>query len=348
MQKIKETEDQPLLRSNYRRLSALAIIDIAVTLPALLALLIATRALVAPLYIPVIAVVLVLNLLTGYRLYTTKRDQRRFYESARKASDQVFRSFATQEQFDRYWLSLLEETQKANADDAHYMLLQKQAELGVMQNQINPHFLYNTLECLRGLAIEQGAYETANMAELLSRLYRYYISSGNDMETIENEFLCVDRYLRIQQYRFNNRFTLVRNIDESNQAIMKYKIPKLTLQPIIENIIRHAFNTKLNGNRITISIETTQSRLILSIADNGDGMDEASLKKLNRQFTSAGIEKAREEGGKGVSGTGIALSNINTRIQMIYGSQYGLTAFSSLGLGTEIRIEFPFEEEQHE
>ena len=330
MQKIKKTEDQPLLRSNYRRLSALAIIDIAVTLPALLALLIATRALVAPLYIPVIAVVLVLNLLTGYRLYTTKRDQRRFYESARKASDQVFRSFATQEQFDRYWLSLLEETQKANADDAHYMLLQKQAELGVMQNQINPHFLYNTLECLRGLAIEQGAYETANMAELLSRLYRYYISSGNDMETIENEFLCVDRYLRIQQYRFNNRFTLVRNIDESNQAIMKYKIPKLTLQPIIENIIRHAFNTKLNGNRITISIETTQSRLILSIADNGDGMDEASLKKLNRQFASAGIEKAREEGGKGVSGTGIALSNINTRIQMIYGSQYELTAFSSL------------------
>lgn len=246
----------------------------------------------------------------------------------------------------RYVFDLIDAMNQSAESDSNYLLLQKQAELGVMQNQINPHFLYNTLECLRGLALMQGAEETADMAQLLSRLYRYYISSGSDMQPIEKELQCVDNYIKIQQYRFPNRFVLINNIDYSDRGVMEYRIPKLTLQPIIENIIHHAFSTRLGDNRIRLDVEKTQSRLILIIEDNGNGMDEATLNKLNERFVSPETELPEQDTKS--SGTGIALSNINMRIRIIFGNSYGLIAFSSPGLGTQIRIELPLEEPLYE
>lgn len=224
-------------------------------------------------------------------------------------------------------------------------LLQKQAELDAMQNQINPHFLYNTLDSIRGMALEEGSNDTAEMIESLSILFRYTISQSRSIVTIEQELKNVDNYIKIQQYRFNNRFEVVKIADESDDQIMSYKMPKLTIQPIIENAIYHGFDSMITKGTIIIRIYTTQSRLIISISDNGIGMASKQLNALNEKLMN---EKSNTQNGLTTSGSGIALVNVNARIKLRFGEKYGLTAYSTEGIGTEIQIVLPLMENNYE
>lgn len=223
-------------------------------------------------------------------------------------------------------------------------LLQNQTLASALQSQINPHFLYNTLDSIRGKALDDGSRETADMIAILSSFFRYTIGSRNPIVSIEQELINTDNYIKILQYRFSNRFTIEKDIQDISDNIMQYSIPKLILQPLIENAISHGLSDTQSGGVIRISLYTTQSRIIISVIDNGKGIDDAALKKLNHSLTYNWQALPEQTGYT----SGIALSNVNTRIKLMYGALYGLVIYSTVHSGTEVQITLPNKEYSHE
>ena len=216
-------------------------------------------------------------------------------------------------------------------------LLKKQAENDALQSQINPHFLYNTLDTIRGQALEDGSEETAEMIECLSHIFRYSIDQKRSLLTFEDELQNVSDYLKIQQYRFENRFTVKYEVDYADLALMDARIPKLTLQPLVENAIKHGLEGYVNGGLITIRAYTTERFLYIEVEDNGVGMPAETVKKLN---ASLAADRAEAEAESYIQG-GIALHNVNRRIKFHYGNEYGLTMASGEGGGTLAEICLP-------
>lgn len=236
-------------------------------------------------------------------------------------------------------LCLLSNLETTQAQQYQYLLLQKEAQLDAMQSQIQPHFLYNALDSIRGLALNENALQTAEMTEALSVFYRNSIDNSTKMCPLEQELKNVENYVKIQRFRFGNRFELVKNISSHILPLLDtYYLPKLIIQPLVENAIYHGIDRRTAGGIITLSIITTQSRLLISIKDNGQGIASKSLAILNQSFAenSAFPNKKNDN-----SRTGIALTNINSRIKMIYGNEYGLTAYSMEGMGSEFQIRLP-------
>lgn len=214
-------------------------------------------------------------------------------------------------------------------------MLNKQIEYSMLQSQINPHFLYNTLESIRGEALTAGNDNIANMAERMSRFFRYSISNKGDIVTIGEEFENVKDYFYIQQYRFEDKFTLVNNIC---QDCLDYYIPKMTLQPLVENSIYHGLECLKSGGNVNISISSTNKNVRILISDNGIGIPEDKLLKIRKSLNSNEYADNLISTKKN---KGIALYNVNSRIKLFFGSQYGLTLRSSEDIGTEVEILIP-------
>jgi len=212
-------------------------------------------------------------------------------------------------------------------------LRQKEAELNSLQNQINPHFLYNTLESIRGAALYHGITEIAAMSKALSLLFRYSISD-RVLVTIKEELQHLENYISIQNFRYENKFELQYNIPPE---LMNYKVLKLTLQPLIENSIKHGLEMKLGKGTISLDLLVLDSNIKISISDDGLGIPAKKLEELNRSLTNdkyqAGIEGDR-------SGTGIGVINVNSRIKLYFGEQYGLRFREAL-VGTTVEITLP-------
>lgn len=234
---------------------------------------------------------------------------------------------------------LLEHMETIHSRQYQYQLLQKEAQLDAMQSQIQPHFLYNALDSIRGLALTENAHQTAEMAEALSVFYRNSIGKPTKLLPLEQEIKNVDNYVKIQRFRFGERFELIKEFSpEAESLFHTYYLPKLTIQPVVENAIYHGIDRQSSGGIITLSLTVTQSRLIISVKDNGQGMPEQTLLLLNQSFReNTPYLKEPDENRH----TGIALTNINSRIKMIYGDEYGLTAYSLEGLGSEFQISLP-------
>lgn len=234
-----------------------------------------------------------------------------------------------------------------NAKDNEYatLLLQKQAEIDALQNQINPHFLHNTLDSIRGLAMEEKALQTCDMVGSLSRFLRYTISQRNNMFSLNQELDSVKNYMNIQRYRFADRFALKVSIAPEDQHILNYRIPKLTLQPLIENAIYHGLDSLATGGLIEISCTVTPSRLILMVSDNGVGIQADALADINARLQD-GVG-SKDEAQLAVGSSGVALYNVNARIKLMYGGRYGLTIYSIPNIGTQVEIALPIQEGTH-
>ncbi len=218
-------------------------------------------------------------------------------------------------------------------------LNKRQAQYLALQNQINPHFLYNTLESIRGEALIAGMDNIADMTEALAKFFRYTITKVENLVSVEEELDNCETYFLIQKYRFGSRLQLhILYEEESKESIMNCKIPKLTLQPILENSIIHGTELKIGTGNLTIQFEQTDRRLIIRISDDGVGMDESTLAKLNRQLGRGGnaFTDNREEK-KG----GIALVNVNNRIHLLFGEEYGMHVYSIRGKGTDVEVTLP-------
>jgi len=237
--------------------------------------------------------------------------------------------------------AVLDYTNSIYQESAMLSVAKKQAEINALQSQINPHFLYNILDSIRGQALEEGVDEIAEMTEALANYFRYCISGDEDIVTLEDELKNVKNYWAIQKYRFTDKISMEILMDKD---IVPYAcpFPKLVLQPLIENAIYHGLEIKQGKGRVTVRIHQTQARLVITIADDGVGMETKELDALRIRIQNK-RQMLREEGEHRRSGAGIALVNVNTRIKLLYGDNYGLQISSAPGIGTEVEVTVPVE-----
>lgn len=219
-------------------------------------------------------------------------------------------------------------------------MLDKQAELAALQSQINPHFLYNTLESIRGYALIDDNNDIAKIVEALAAFFRYSINRKADLVTLRDELANIQNYMMILKFRFNHRFSLELFIDEEDTKALDYFIPKLILQPIVENAIFHGLEDCVEGGKVTIEVIETEKNLLITVSDNGKGMDSKTLLELNQRIRSA--DQYHDDYRNGDQrNTGIALSNIHKRIHLLFGVDYGLYVYSTVDQGTDVEITIP-------
>ncbi len=214
-----------------------------------------------------------------------------------------------------------------------------QARYLALQNQINPHFLYNTLESIRSEALISGLDVVADMTESLAVFFRYTISNIENLVSVEDEVENCKTYFKIQKYRFGERLNLFFDYDDEDWEFIRYlKVPKLTIQPILENSIIHGTEHRIGTGNIIISFEVTEKRLIIKVSDDGVGMTEDKLYELNKKIIeTSSYELYNKDESKG----GIALSNVNNRIHILFGQEYGMHVYSIEGTGTDVDISIP-------
>lgn len=201
---------------------------------------------------------------------------------------------------------------RENIDKAYLCRVkQKEAELAELQSKFDPHFLYNTLEVIRGKVYENGDFETADIIVKLAQIFRSFI--GSDLfVTIQDELDFCNMYLSLLKYRYDNRVTIIYDVDS---RIMTYGIIRNLLQPVLENYFIHGFKSKTKNNRLEIQGSLLDDKyIVFRVKDNGLGMEEADLQKLNES-----LEQLPE------NATGsYGLKNIHRRIKLFYGDECGL------------------------
>ncbi len=219
--------------------------------------------------------------------------------------------------------------------DKNYIqwIAMQEAELKALQLQINPHFLYNTLESISGMAAIKGCTDISKVSEKLGMMFRYSINkSGTELVTLNEEIQHVMNYFYIQNVRFGDTITPIIEISED---LKKCKIPRFILQPIVENSIIHGFAGKKRQCCIEISASSSQNNLIIDIYDDGLGMSEKQVDDLNAYISQIKTflhdDKHRS----------IGVKNVNTRIKLMFGEQYGLQIRSKISAGTLVRIILP-------
>jgi Predicted signal transduction protein with a C-terminal ATPase domain len=223
-----------------------------------------------------------------------------------------------------------------NKQDAIRMS-KKQAEYLALQNQINPHFLYNTLEAIRGDAICAGIESIAETTEALSIFFRYSITGVDRLVTLEEEIDNVENYFTIQYYRFGEKLKFKMTYPE-DEDIFQLKIPKLTIQPFVENAIFHGIEKKVDRGMIEVKIETTKQKVMVTISDDGVGMEDAVVEELNSYLSRAAVNYVGEFSKKR---GGIAMKNVNSRIKLLFGEKYGIQVYSTKNIGTDVKVILP-------
>lgn len=221
----------------------------------------------------------------------------------------------------------------------------KQAKIAALQSQINPHFLYNTLECIRSEALLYECQSIADMAKALAAFFRYSISKKENIVTVRDELRNIENYFMIQSYRFENKFSFDIKVSQEDAEVYNYQVPKLSLQPIVENAIFHGLETKAADGKVTIRAYTTDKELVMVISDNGVGIAPDTLLQMQNALRTQGqleVHKSNEHG------NGIALYNVNQRIKLLFGEAYGLHIYSTKGMGTDVEIWLPKVESGYE
>ena len=203
-------------------------------------------------------------------------------------------------------------------------------ELQALQAQINPHFLYNTLDSIIWMA-ETNDSNIVAMTEALAKLFRISLNKGNEEISLERELEHVKNYLIIQSMRYADKFTYEISVDP---GVERCRTIKLILQPIVENCIYHGIKKKRGTGKITIRAYRREQNLIIEVSDDGCGMP----KEICRKILSDEIES------ENISGSGIGVKNVNERIQLRFGKKYGLSYSSEEGVGTTVTYVLPYNE----
>ncbi len=203
-------------------------------------------------------------------------------------------------------------------------LIKKSVELNLLQEQVNPHFLYNALSSITSFAIRSGDKQTIEMVQHLADFYRISLNNGRNILSIRDEINLLKSYLSIQQIRFGDMVLVNFDLEES---LLDYKTIKLILQPLVENAIHHAIGEDQGTLQITVKLYEDEKGIVFEITDNGKGMEEKMVTELNTEIQSA------------IRGYG--LKNVSIRIQLQYGKDYGVQVFSELNVGTRVVIHIP-------
>ncbi|MFD0714324.1 sensor histidine kinase [Paenibacillus sp. GCM10027626] len=228
---------------------------------------------------------------------------------------------------------LITEVYQSEINNKELELKTRESELYALQTQINPHYLYNTLNAIRGNLLEKGDKQNAEMVKLLAQSFRNVLNKGGQMITLNEELDIIDTYLKIQSFRFAERLVYTIHI---SKELQHYKIPRLSLQTLVENAIVHALEKNEGQTVITIRADIVDAdTYCIYVEDNGLGMSPERLAEVQEwlnDVTDAAGEKH------------IGLRNIQQRLQHIYGAKYGLRVESALGAGTKAILLLPVSE----
>ena len=209
----------------------------------------------------------------------------------------------------------------------------KEAELNALQAQINPHFIYNTLESIRMMAKINGDDDASNMLFVLGKLLRYGINAKKQIVTVREEIDHLQDYIKLQNHRFDDKFDLIIDVKKN---LLSTKIIKLVFQPVVENAIFHALETIEGKGFIKLTGYRKKTVAVFEISDNGTGMTESQLDDLSSNINDFGLQ---HDGSRG-----IGLRNINERIKLYFGTEYGLKIHSTLNEGTKVVIKIPVDQ----
>ena len=203
----------------------------------------------------------------------------------------------------------------------------RKSELDVLQSQINPHFLYNTLDSITWMIEGEKNEEAAFMITQLAKLFRISLSKGHTIISIRDELQHAQSYMNIQKIRYKNKFEVVFDIDPE---ILDHCVVKLVLQPILENAINYGIREMDGCGIINVCGKKADDRIILSVSDNGMGIPDDEI-----GFLLKDTNRIRKRG------SGVGLVNVNNRIKILFGGQYGLYIESELDEGTTVYINIP-------
>ncbi|OCT14712.1 hypothetical protein A8709_11050 [Paenibacillus pectinilyticus] len=214
-------------------------------------------------------------------------------------------------------------------------LFRRQSEIESLQSKINPHFLYNTLSSIKAVIQNENADMARDMVQDLSDLFRYSLNKGRFIVTLDEELDHVKKYLTLQQLRFGDAFNVTFDIDRD---LLAEQILRLTIQPIVENAILHGLEDKIGERLIRIYAQSYGNELWIYVEDNGKGMDSQQVEDMNamlRENMQTSLHsKARDR---------VGIYNVNSRIKLYYGNEYGITVLSELDEGTVVKVVLPLD-----
>ncbi|MCJ7841669.1 sensor histidine kinase [Lederbergia sp. NSJ-179] len=233
--------------------------------------------------------------------------------------------------FGKRFNRMLEKLKVSIQENYEKQVRMKDSELKALRAQINPHFLYNTLETVNWLARLEGVNDISKIVVSLSEIMKYSVRKGEDFVTIEQDVKQLKNYLTIQEFRYRDKFDVHLKVDDS---VLNQKIPALLLQPIVENAIVHGLENKISKGIIQIVITKEQENIHIVVQDNGIGMDEETLSLVNREIKE-GIE---------FDDLGIGIENVRKRLYLSYGNQFKWSLTSEVEVGTKVDIFIPYKE----
>lgn len=223
---------------------------------------------------------------------------------------------------------MLDQMEELKQKEYQAKQLLNRAEYKALQAQVNPHFLYNTLDTMASIAEIRNCPEVSHMSQSLALIFRYSLNMKNPFSTVEHEIAHLKNYTYVMDMRMHDNIQYTFDVDETT---LKSKLPRLSLQPIVENAINHGLRNKRGKKKIGIQIKRKQMDLVICIEDNGIGMDTSAINESLSKNELDFVEK----------GNSIGLHNINARLKMLYGNTYGMYLESTLGEGTKVFMILP-------
>lgn len=223
---------------------------------------------------------------------------------------------------------MLDNLEDFRMKEQEHIRLLDQAEYRALQAQINPHFLYNTLETMAGIAEMEECPQVSQLSYSLSRIFRYSLNTKEGLSTVKKEIEHLKNYTYIMSERMHDNVQYVYDIDPGVEFA---PIPRLSLQPLVENALNHGLKNRAGQKQVRISAKLLEEELLVSVEDNGVGMDAEAM---NRSMSQDDLHRA-------TTGTSIGLHNINARLKLLYGEQYGLRIESHPGRGTRVIMTIP-------
>lgn len=227
----------------------------------------------------------------------------------------------------------ISKTKDIEAELGQRIRLLKKAQAVALQAQINPHFMYNTIDTINWMAISKigKENEVSKMLNILSQLLRYSLGNTDTFVTLEEEINYTKKYLTVQQIRCNYGFDVFWDIPEEVQHC---KVIKMILQPIVENAIKYGIKPYDYNGSLSINASCSEETVILTVCDSGFGLTEEETEQINKEINRQVIKESDH----------IGLSNVNQRINLMFGSQYGVSVKSKIGQGTTIELKLPLSE----
>jgi sensor histidine kinase YesM len=223
---------------------------------------------------------------------------------------------------------MLDRIQALIAEEYKVTLLLKQAEYKALQAQVNPHFLYNSLETMSSVAASQQCHTVSTLCHALSHIFRYSIDMKDPLSTIQDEIIHIKNYMYIINVRTQNSVELEIRIENE---LLHERVPRLSLQPLVENSFTHGLTNKRGAKKIVIDGSIQDGSIVLSVSDNGVGMD---ADEINRQLQIEPAETLDKS-------SSVGLGNIHARTRLLFGDKYGVTVRSTLGKGSTVTLAVP-------